>query len=332
MQLKRSMPKVSVIIPTHSRPQLLPRAVASAFEAGADAEVIVVDDASTDETAQVCRGLAGIKYIRLETNQGVAGARNAGILRSAGEYISFLDDDDVRLARSLEAQVTALAAAPEAGLIYAQALIADQSGSCDGSFYPQSCPQGDIFWELLGQNFLPCGAVVFRRSCLARIGLLDQSVPGIDDWDLWLRIASRYPVVALEQPVMIWRKSTPASGQGTSRAATLAALSARQFRRKWLRLSRAAGAPASVRRAAWRLFSQNAARQMVFETGRALSSHQFLQAQRNIRAALWLHPGGCARWLAGAALRFAPGRDRGSCALVEESSRSRRRQTDESKQ
>jgi len=76
------MPRVSVIIPTHSRPHLLPRAVKSAWAAGRDVEVIVVDDASTDATAQVCHTLKGIKYIRLERNQGVAGARNVGILET----------------------------------------------------------------------------------------------------------------------------------------------------------------------------------------------------------------------------------------------------------
>jgi hypothetical protein len=308
VSVKGGMPKVSVIIPTHNRPEMLPRAVASAFGAGADVEVVVVDDASRDETARVCRALKGIRYIRLEVNQGVAGARNVGILRSAGEYISFLDDDDERLERSLDEQVRALERAPGAGLIYAQALVAEPAGGGGGDFYPRRCPRGDIFWELLGQNFIPCGTVVFRRSCLSGVGMLDQSVPGIDDWDLWLRIASRYPVAALERPVMVWRRSTPASGQGTSRAAELVTLSTRQFRREWLRLSRAAVAPASARRAAWRLFSRNAAGQLVFETGRALGSRQFLQAQRNLSAALWLHPGGLARWAGGAAFRFARGR------------------------
>ncbi|MDQ5836983.1 MAG: glycosyltransferase, partial [Acidobacteriota bacterium] len=98
------MPSVSVIIPTHNRPRLLPRAVESAHAAGEDVEVVIVDDASTDETAEVCRGLAGVKYIRLERNQGVAGARNVGLLASGGEYVAFLDDDDLRLPGSLDLQ------------------------------------------------------------------------------------------------------------------------------------------------------------------------------------------------------------------------------------
>ena len=297
------MPSVSVIITSHNRPHLLPRAIDSARAAGKHVEVVVVDDASTDETARVCRNMSAITYVRAERNQQVAGARNIGVLRSTGEYISFLDDDDARLARSLDEQVAALAAAPQAGLIYAQAFIDDQASMVRQSSYPQHCPQGDVFWELLEQNFIPCGTVVFRRACLFRVGLLDQTIPGIDDWDLWIRIASLYPVVASAQPGIIWRKSTPVSGQGTSRAAELVKLSARQFRRKWLRLPRAASAPPSVRRAAWRRFSQNMAGHLAVETLRALGSRQFLQAQRNMRLALWQHPWGLAHWTTMSAAR-----------------------------
>ncbi len=187
-----------------------------------------VDDASSDETAEVCRNIAGIRYVRVERNQRVAGARNIGILNSTGDYIAFLDDDDVRLAGSLDLQVAALRAAPAAGLIYSQTLISDAPGDArvnvrnatqslaPEDFYRRHCPHGDVFWQLLEQNFIPCRAAVFRRSCLLRIGLLAQSVPGIGDWDLWIRIAALYPVIALEQPVMVWRKSSPTSGQGTS--------------------------------------------------------------------------------------------------------------------
>src|SRR5258708_760698 len=129
------MPSASIVIPTYNRPQLLRSAVESARAAGTDVEIIVVDDASTDETASVCRELSDIKYIRLERNQGVAGARNVGILASSSEFIAFLDDDDLRLPGSLDLQTAALAAAPEPGFERCRLQIkrARQTQIIDGS-------------------------------------------------------------------------------------------------------------------------------------------------------------------------------------------------------
>src|SRR5256885_15564119 len=168
------MPRSSIIIATHSRPQLLPRAVESARAAGVDVEVVVIDDASTDETADVCRALTGIKYLRVERNQLVAGARNIGLVASQGEYISFLDDDDTRLPGSLDLQIDLLAQNPDAALTYGRALYADHEGQVSDGLYPIECPQGDIFWQLLIQNFIPCGSAVFRRSAIESLGLLDD--------------------------------------------------------------------------------------------------------------------------------------------------------------
>jgi len=264
------MPRASIIIATHSRPHLLPKAVESARAAGTDVEIVVVDDASADETARVCQNLSGINYVRLDRNQRVAGARNIGVVASHGEYLSFLDDDDTRLPGSLDAQLEALDREPQAGLIYGQAIFGDQEGKPERSSYPAGCPQGDIFWKLLGRNFIPCGSVVFRRSCLSTVGLLDDSIPGLDDWDLWVRIAEIYPIMALETPVIIWRRSTPASGQGTSQAANLVSLSVRQFRNSWMKLPRVRTASKKARRTTWRAFSENMAEHLLWESARAL--------------------------------------------------------------
>mgnify|MGYP003576604340 CR=1 FL=1 len=172
------IPRVSIIIATHNRPHLLPRAVRSAQAAGTGVEVIVVDDASEEATARVCRELGGVRYLRVERNQRLGGARNVGIVASRAEFITFLDDDDERLPGSLDAQVEALEAAPEIGFVYGQAWLADQSGERSGEFYPNPCPRGDIFWELLENNFIPCPAPVFRKSCLLRMGMPSDALPG----------------------------------------------------------------------------------------------------------------------------------------------------------
>lgn len=283
------MATVSIIITTHNRPHLLPRAVDSARESGSDVEIVVVDDASSDQTAKICRDLADIKYVRVERNQGVAGARNIGLVASSGKYISFLDDDDTRMAGSLDQQILILDSEPQAGLIYGQAIYGDQEGNPTGRFYPADCPQGDLFWKLLCRNFIPCGTAVFRRSCLPKVGLLDDSIPGLDDWDLWVRIGEIYPIIALELPVITWRRSTPSSGQGTSRAAEIVSLSIQQFRR-WMNLPRAHDASPQVKRGLWHGFSENMAEHLIWESSRALRHARVGQAVKSLATLPRLHP------------------------------------------
>jgi glycosyltransferase involved in cell wall biosynthesis len=284
------MPRVSVIIPTHNRAHLLERAIKSAFGAGRDVEVVVVDDASTDETPQMCRSLAGVRYVRAERNQKLGGARNLGILASTGDYISFLDDDDLKLPGSLDVQLDALMRQPEAGMVYGQALLGDQDCLPTGNLYPQGCPHGDIFWDLLEKNFIPCPSVLFRKSCLYRIGLLSDATPGIEDWDLWLRIAELYPVAAVEEPLAIYRRASPSSGQYTSKAAEMVGLITRTWRTRWIKLARAGAADESKRKEAWRRLSQNMANHLVWEAGRELLCRHPLRAQKNLLVGLRLHP------------------------------------------
>ncbi|MDQ3805079.1 MAG: glycosyltransferase [Acidobacteriota bacterium] len=283
-------PQSSVIIATRDRPHLLPRAVRSAQAAGTDVEVIVVDDASEEATARVCRELGGVRYVRVERNQRLGGARNIGLLASRAEFISFLDDDDLRLPGSLDAQVEVLRAAPGVGFVYGQAWLADQGGERTGEFYPDPCPRGDIFWELLERNFIPCPAPVFRKSCLLRVGMPSDALPGIEDWDLWIRIAELYPVEAVERPVVVYRQATPASGQLTSATAEMVALINRAYRGRWLKLPRAAKASAGKRRQALDRFSENMTDILLHHAGRALAAKYFRQARRNVATALRWHP------------------------------------------
>lgn len=288
------MPLTSIIIATYNRPHLLPRTVASAHEAGDDVEVVVVDDASTDDTASVCKQLSNIKYVRLDRNQGVAGARNVGLLESSGELCSFLDDDDVRLPNSLAPQVQELTIKSDAALVYGQALIADVSGTPTDDYYPRVTPQGNIFWQLVQQNFIPCGSAVFRRSSVLAVGLLDDAVPGVDDWDLWVRMSEIFDVAAVDHPVMVWRRSDPRSGQGSSDAMKMVKLAKKQFRR-WMNLPAATAATPSQRRAARRAFSENIAAHLVSDAGRSFKAGKQARAVGEVWSAMLDHPHGVAR-------------------------------------
>jgi len=283
-------PRASIIITTHERPDKLRRAVESAFAAGREAEVIVVDDASSDKTADVCSSIDGIKYVRVERNQGVAGARNVGLIASRGQFITFLDDDDLRLPHSLDAQIEALGKCPEAMLCYAPAVPQDAGGQEHPPF-PDVLAQGDIFWQLLRHNFIPCGSVVFRRDCLAPVGLLDDSLTRIDDWDLWLRITERFPAIALETPVLVWRQPSLRSMQGSSDTLEVIDLSIRHFHRSCFRLRRLADASRQQRQHAWRVFSTNLADHLAWETFRGLCTGQLRRSFTSATALLRLHPG-----------------------------------------
>jgi hypothetical protein len=298
------MPNVSLIIPTHSRPQQLPRAVESARRAGTDVEIIVVDDASTDETAAVCRGLQGIKYIRLEHNQGVAGARNVGIIASSAEYVAFLDDDDLRLPSSLDAQLEVLAANTEAGFVCGAMLMADQQYQLTGEVsLPRPC--GDAFWELLELDFpvMPL-SVLIRKECFLRVGLLNRHLCGIDDWDILVRIAELYPVMILNQPVGLYRQPTPSSSQGSSAQAAQLRRAARH-QLQLLRLPRAMAAPARKRREVRRRTINRIADTLLWNAARRLPDREYGFACANVLTALSLNPlrairpGACRKLLSG---------------------------------
>ncbi len=256
------MAQVSIIIATRNRCALLPRAVESARGAGREIEIVVVDDASDDRTREVCERWADVRYIRARRRRGPGGARNLGIVASTSEYLSFLDDDDVRLPGSIDAQVELLEARPEAGMVYGKALYGDEECRPGAAFYPERCPQGDIFRALLVWNFVPCPSVVFRRECVRRVGLLDEVAVGLEDWDLWVRIAELYPAVAVEEAVAVWRQPTLESGQFTSRPERMHRVSRRLLGEKWLRLPRAAELGADVRRELSAAFAERAAEQL----------------------------------------------------------------------
>ncbi len=282
---------VSVLIATRDRPQLLPRAIESAFAAGRDVEVIVVDDASvSDETERVCRKYERVKYLRALRNQRLGGARNIGLVASRGAYITFLDDDDARLPGSIDLQREALRQNPEAGMVYAPVLLEAADGTLSGEQYPAERPEGDVFWRLMERNFVPCPAAMFRRQSLFTVGLPEDSTPGIEDWDYWLRISELSPVIALSLPVAIYRKANPRSGQFTSDAASLVRLVTSTYITKWRKLPRVAEASRRQRERAWRVFSFNMATHLVWEAGRALNHGETSAALRNLWTALTLHP------------------------------------------
>ena len=199
---------VTVIIPTRNRADGLRAALASVYgQEGAGTEleldVIVVDDASTDRTGETVHQYPAIRYIRLDTNRGASAARNVGIKAGRGGYVAFLDDDDVWLPRKLERQVAALQAHPDAGIAYSPYVIRFPDRR-ELLSVGDDAPTGSIFRSLLLGNHCgsPIGAII-RRDALEAIGYFDESVSTAEDYDLWLRLAFRFPFVFVPGPVAV---------------------------------------------------------------------------------------------------------------------------------
>lgn len=237
------MPTVSIIIPTFNRGNLLPAAIESARHAGSDSEIIVVDDGSTDNTREVCKEFADIRYLRLERNAGLANARNIGVLASSAQFVTFLDDDDRRLPGSLDSQLNALQARPDAAFCYGRVVVVDALRHLPtGEMLPERCPTGDIFWDLMERNFVPVNSVVALRTRLIKRNLFTASLRAVEDWDLWLRMTEAWPVVAIEEPVATYRRATSESGQMCS---DMRSIWRQMFRvqKRALELTRARSAP-----------------------------------------------------------------------------------------
>ncbi len=211
--------KVSVIIPTFNRAKLLIEAIESVLaQKYRNYEIIVVDDGSTDETREVLIPYLAEQRIRyiFQKNKKQASARNTGIRNSKGEYIAFLDSDDLWLSDKLELQVHALEENPEAGMVYCnQYLIELEADKEERIKYQKGMlKSGWIFKDLLLRKFY-CSTptLLIRRAVLDKVGLFDESLEdALEDWEFTLRISRDYQVIAIDEP-LIKRRIQPPSAE-----------------------------------------------------------------------------------------------------------------------
>lgn len=203
---------VSVIIPTHNRAQSLSRALDSVLvQEGQgqrfDLEVLVIDDASTDDTSEMMRRYPGVRHIRLSENAGTSGARNAGLKEATGQYVAFLDDDDVWLPWKLRRQVALLEARPDVGLVYGQEIKVYDS---DVSLWPDArdALSGRIERDLLIRCPVNTSSVMVRHAALQRAGNFDEALRCWEDYDLWLRLAFNDKFWFLPGAAVIYHVST----------------------------------------------------------------------------------------------------------------------------
>ncbi len=204
------MALVSVIIPTHNRAEKVVRAVRSVLEQTfGDFELVVVDDASTDDTPQALAPyLDRITYLVNEKRMGVAASRNRGIRQSSGPLVAFLDSDDYWLPRKLEVQVGFFRKHDSTVACQTQEIWI-RKGTRVNPKKKHRKPSGDIFLPSLGLCLVSPSAVMIKRQVLYEVGLFDETLPVCEDYDLWLRISARYPIELIPEPLLVKEGGAP---------------------------------------------------------------------------------------------------------------------------
>ena len=225
-------PTVSVVIPCYNAARFIEQAVVSALEQSSrPTEIIVVDDGSTDGSAEKAQrfGLP-VRVIR-QTNAGPSVARNTGIKASSGELIAFLDADDYWLPHKLERQLDRFED-PGVALVHSHHRWMFSDGSTT-DIRESTC--GQVFHVLLERCTIAVITAVVRREVFERVGLFDPSLRGSEDWDMWLRIAASYRVDVVPEVLACYRWHDNNSSHKHRHMAKELARALRKQRRRHLR-------------------------------------------------------------------------------------------------
>jgi glycosyltransferase involved in cell wall biosynthesis len=232
--------RVSVVIPCYNQAIFLADAIGSAIrQSHSPHEVIVVDDGSTDGTADVAAAFPEVRYVR-QDNQGVATARNAGLAHSRGEYLVFLDADDRLLPGALADAVTALQTRPDCAFVYGHVQWIGEDGE-EIVTPKQRCCEGDLYLQLLRHNYIwTCGAVLYRRWVFDAVAPFNPRLDGSADFDLHARILRSYPACCHDRLTLAYRRHDGSMSHDAQRMLK-AAVTARREQRRLVR-----GRPAHV--------------------------------------------------------------------------------------
>jgi glycosyltransferase involved in cell wall biosynthesis len=197
---------ISVIIPCYDQGRFVGEAIESTLRQSYPAkEVIVVDDGSRDDTAEVVGRYAEVTLIR-QANGGLAAARNRGVEASRGEYLLFLDADDRFTEGALAVAASSLDARPDCAFVSGHYTLIDADGS-PMPHAPSPCAEDDHYCALLRGNYIGMhGTVIYRRAVFESVGLFDVSLLACEDYELYLRIARRFPVACHHNLIAEYRQ------------------------------------------------------------------------------------------------------------------------------
>ncbi len=204
--------KVSVIIPTYNRASFLQEAIQSVldqdyFEEGISSslfELWVIDDGSTDRTKEIVKSYGEkIKYYYQE-HKGISAARNQGLRVSSGDFIAYLDSDDLWLKNKMRAQMSFMEAYPKARVCYTEEIWV-RNGVYVNPRKKHKKYSGWIFDKVLPLCLLSLSSALFRRELFEIVGYFDETLPACEDYDFGIRLAYRYPIHLINQPLIVKR-------------------------------------------------------------------------------------------------------------------------------
>ncbi len=206
MKHNSNNPEVSVIIPTYNRAHLIKRAIQSVLnQTYQNFEIIVVDDGSVDNTEEVVKNFNNqkIRYIRYNENKGVAAARNTGIKATRGDYIAFQDSDDEWFPNKLERQMEVFKnVSPEVGVVYTGTWRIRNNERIYLPLFTGKQREGNICKELKENFVMPAPAAIVKKECFNRVGMFEERLPRLVDWELWLRISKYYEFKYISEPLV----------------------------------------------------------------------------------------------------------------------------------
>ncbi len=218
--MHQSKPKFSIVLPTFNRSQSLARSITSVLRQSLDDfELLVVDDGSTEDIAEVCSSFsdARIIHLRQARRQGACAARNAGIHAARADWIAFQDSDDEWLPGKLEAERDVLERLPHIMFTYCGYRVKSCGGSTPGPASPWAISERNLFGNLLHGNFISTQTLSVRKHLLNTVGGFDERLPRLQDWDLVLRLEEKAEGHFIpESYVLIWQ-SEPTGGRISDR-------------------------------------------------------------------------------------------------------------------
>ena len=193
---------VTAIVPTYERAALVARALESIYaQTRPPDEVIVVDDGSTDGTAELVRERFPAALLIQQNNAGVSAARNAGVARASGDWIALLDSDDEWLPRKIERQLAALERDPHP-LCHTEEIWI-RRGRRVNPMKKHAKQGGRIYRRCLPLCVISPSSALLSRALLEEVGTFDADLPVCEDYDLWLRVCARHPVLFLPEPLIV---------------------------------------------------------------------------------------------------------------------------------